>query len=130
MNWKLWQNWHLPGWLTKYINLLEENQKLQNQLEHTLKLLNSMYYANKFNVIHAERVIEEIRQEEVSLLGGIALQFQGEILIKNDFIQMLKSPDYSLQVIIEPSEEKEGVYVRVVELPAEEEKKTDAEDKK
>jgi hypothetical protein len=129
MSWKFWENWRLPAWLTRYTDVIAENKKLKAQLENTLKLLISMYHANKFNIIHAERVIEEIRQEEVSLLGGIALQFQGELLIKNDFIQMLKSPDYSLQVIIEPSEEKEGVYIRVVESP-EEEKKTDAEDKK
>lgn len=122
-------NWN---WLTRYFNLLADNKRLREQVDAQLKLMSNFYNVNKYNIIHAEQIIQNIRQEEVSLLGGIALQHQGEILIKNDFIQMLTSPDYNLQVVIERSEEKEGVYVRVMEVPVEDKKKEeeDVEDKK
>jgi tRNA A37 threonylcarbamoyltransferase TsaD len=102
-----------------YRELRKENKELQENCVALRNLAASVNQALQFNAAEADRLINHVRKQSIVLLGGVALQHQGEILIKDEFMQMITNPEYRLQVIIERNEDNTGTCVRTVEAPVE-----------
>jgi hypothetical protein len=104
-------------------NWLKTNQQLrQHNTELTHTLLSIQELVDSLNATLALNIVqkEQIRNELLLLLGAAALQHNGELLIKKDFMDMFISPEYRLQVNI--SKEEDGsISVKTVEMPKEEE---------
>lgn len=102
-----------------YDELKKENKELQESCMNYRNLAASVNQTLQFNAVEADRLINHVRKQSIVLLGGIALQHQGEILIRDEFMEMITNPEYRLQVIIERNKENTGTFVRTVEAPLE-----------
>jgi hypothetical protein len=122
MNWRFWKNIKRPNWLRvplpkTYVELKEQNAALKEACVKYAGLCKSLNQTLQFNASEAEKTINSIRTQSLVLLGGIALQHQGELLIKDEFMEMITNPEYRLQVNIERNEDNSGTLIRTVEQP-------------
>jgi hypothetical protein len=111
MNLKFWQ-WDV--FKTRKA-LLGDKEKLANRLA-IAQFMNTSFQA----VLEANTMkMTALHREALDLFGAIALQHNGELLVKDEFIKMLVAPDSKLQVTFERNTENDGLYIRAMELPTE-----------
>jgi hypothetical protein len=125
MNW--WRT--LVNWLKTKNRLIKENEELLEALDKSAVLIQSMHTTLKYNVLEAEQAIQNIRREAIILLGGVALQYQGEVCVKNEFMEMITLPQYNLEVSVKRDDEKKCTVISAIESPKTEEELKDVEDK-
>jgi hypothetical protein len=125
MNW--WRT--LVNWLKTKNRLVKENEELLEALDKSAVLIQSMHTTLKYNVLEAEQAIQNIRREAIILLGGVALQYQGEVCVKNEFMEMITLPQYNLEVSVKRDDEKKCTVISAIESPKTEEELKDVEDK-
>lgn len=118
MNW----NWlqRIKHWFQTNKRLHEENLQLKHANNTALSLINGLNNTLTYNVVTSENM----RNECFMIFGAAALQHNGELIIKSDFIKMFTSPEYRLQVNISHTDDG-GVCIKTIEAPQEQEQKTD-----
>jgi hypothetical protein len=119
MNWKFWQNWSVPRWFKTRQQLINENEELYRGLENAAHIVNAIHTTLKHTILDSERAIQNLRIEAIELLGGVALQCQGEICVKNEFIEMVTLPEYNLQISVKRDKEKNCTIISAIESPKE-----------
>jgi NAD/NADP transhydrogenase alpha subunit len=101
---------NLFSWFKTKKQLIKENERLSQVVDTIRKLADGMsntirYQAGEF---------ASLQQEVYILLGAAALQHNGELVIKDEFLKMIGSPEYGIKTVVEKSQE--SVIIRVEEL--------------
>ena len=115
------------NWFRSRKSLIKENQDLELALERAYAMLQHMNYTHNFSVVESQREIENLQKHALYLLGGVALQHQGEMVIKDEFMQMVAAPDSDLSVEVVRNEENNATVIKVSEK-SKQESDVDTED--
>jgi hypothetical protein len=98
-------------WLKSKKALIKENQRLHNLTVQATIILQSLHNTLAYTMSESENNLLDSQ----AILGAIALQHNGEIVVKDDMIKMMKSPEYKLRLIIERNKENDGTCIRTIE---------------
>jgi hypothetical protein len=98
----------MPAWLKSNRALREENKNLVELVKRLTEVAQSINTALNYNINEQNL----LREESLAILGSIALQHSGEILVKNQFRQILINQE-NMKVVLEQKDE--GILIKVVE---------------
>lgn len=108
----------LKKWFYTKKSIIEQNEHFLQLARQAGQLVNSVNSTLQYNLVMANKMQADYNV----ILGGLALQYNGEISLKEEFLQIISKPDCNLDVIIQRL--PEGVKVSVqtrAEQPQEEE---------
>lgn len=103
----------LLGWFKTKSRLLKEKDELEKVITEAKSIIDGLNAALQFNV----NQLDMLRREAYVILGATTLQHNGELKIKNEFTNMMTSPDFNLTMQVE--RQADGLIFRIIETPAE-----------